>query len=118
MVFGNVKVLITYNETEEVIPIYNKKDKHSTTNETDSSGGTRAIEEIDNSQEIVYQNDKIITGKIISPKIEGAVITASGARKFDSEIQYYSSSRSCNRSCYSQNTSFWNELGGGIYENN
>ena len=81
MVFGNVKVLITYNETEEIIPVYNKKDKKSTTSETDSSGGNRLIEEIDESHEVVYQNDKIITSKSVSPKVEGAIITASGARK-------------------------------------
>ena len=76
---GKVKVLITYNETEELIPVYNKTDKKSTTNEVDSSGGTRVIEEIDASEEVVYQNDEIITQKTISPKIEGAIITAQGA---------------------------------------
>lgn len=76
---GNVDVLITYNETEEIVPIYNKKDKKSITNETDSGGGTRVIEEVDSSQEVIYQNDEIIVQKTKSPKIEGAIITASGA---------------------------------------
>lgn len=76
---GNVKVLLTYNETEELIPIYNESDKRSTTNEVDSEGGTRIIEEVDNSKEVVYQNDEIVTQKKISPKIEGAIITATGA---------------------------------------
>ena len=76
---GKVKVLITYNETEELIPIYNKTDKKSTTNEVDSSGGTRVVEQIDTSEEVVYQNEEIITQKTISPKIEGAIITAQGA---------------------------------------
>lgn len=76
---GNVDVLITYNETEEVIPIYNKKDKKSVSNETDSSGGTRVVEEFDTSQEVIYQNEEIIVQKTISPKIEGAIITATGA---------------------------------------
>lgn len=76
---GNVKILLTYNETEEVIPIYNESDKKSTTNEGDSKGGTRVIEEVDSSKEVVYQNDEIITQKKISPKIEGAIITATGA---------------------------------------
>lgn len=35
---GNVDVLLTYNETEEIIPIYNTKDKTSVINETDSTG--------------------------------------------------------------------------------
>ena len=76
---GNVDVLITYNETEEIIPVYNKTDKKSITNETDSSGGIRTIEESDLQQEVIYQNDEIIVQKTISPKIEGAIITATGA---------------------------------------
>lgn len=76
---GNVEVLITYNETEEIIPIYNTKDKTSITNETDSGGGTRVIQENDKSQEVIYQNDEIIVQKTINPKIEGAIIVASGA---------------------------------------
>ena len=76
---GNVDVLITYNETEEVIPVYNQSDKKITTNETDSEGGTRVIEEVDTNKEVIYQNDEIIVQKKISPKIEGAIITATGA---------------------------------------
>lgn len=76
---GEVDVLITYNETEEIIPVYNKTDKKSVTNEKDAQGGTRIIEENDTSQEIIYQDDKIIVQKTISPKIEGAIITATGA---------------------------------------
>lgn len=76
---GNVDVLITYNETEEIIPVYNKTDKKSITNETDSSGGIRTIEESDSQQEVIYQNDEIIVQKTVSPKIEGAIITATGA---------------------------------------
>lgn len=34
---GNVDVLLTYNETEEIIPVYNTKDKTSVINENDSS---------------------------------------------------------------------------------
>lgn len=76
---GNVDVLITYNETEEIVPVYNKTDKKSVTNETDSAGGVRVTEETDAQQEVVYQNDEIIVQKTISPKIEGAIITATGA---------------------------------------
>ena len=76
---GNVDVLLTYNETEEIIPIYNTKDKTSVTNETDSTGGTRVTQESDSSREVIYQNDEIIVQKTKSPKIEGAIIAASGA---------------------------------------
>ena len=83
---GNVDVLITYNETEEIIPVYNKNNKKSITNETDSAGGIRTIEETDNSEEVIYQNDEIIVQKTISPKIEGAIITATGANNANVKI--------------------------------
>ena len=80
---GNVDVLITYNETEEIIPVYNKSDKKSVTSETDSKGGLRTIEQTDTSAEVIYQNDEIIVQKTISPKIEGAIITATGANNMN-----------------------------------
>ena len=76
---GNVDVLITYNETEEIIPVYNTQDKTSLINETDSTGGTRVTQESDSSREVIYQNDEIIVKKTLSPKIEGAIIAATGA---------------------------------------
>ena len=76
---GKVKVLLTYNETEEVIPLYNQTNKTSKTNETDSSGGARTIEESDIQREVVFENEKVIIQKTVSPKMEGAVITAEGA---------------------------------------
>ena len=84
---GNVDVLITYNETEEIIPVYNKNGKKSTTNETDSSGGTRVVEDNESSEEVVLENNKIITQKTVSPKIEGAIITATGAN--NSNVKAY-----------------------------
>jgi len=80
---GNVEVLITYNETEEIVPVYNTKDKVNITNETDAGGGTRVIQETDKSQEVIYQNDEIIVQKTVSPKIEGAIIAATGANNSD-----------------------------------
>ena len=41
--------------------------------------GTRITQESDNSREVIYQNDEIIVKKTISPKIEGAIIAATGA---------------------------------------
>ena len=80
---GNVNVMLTYTESTQIIPVYNKTEKTSNTNESDSGGGTRQVEESDVTQEVVYQDkngkNNIITQKTISPKIEGAIITADGA---------------------------------------
>lgn len=80
---GSVKVFINYSETSETVAMYNENRKTSATEETDTSGGIRKIEETDSQKEIVYQendgNKEPIVQKIVQPKIEGAIITAKGA---------------------------------------
>ena len=81
---GDVKVMLTYSESSVLKPIYNEDSSVSNTNETDSSGGTRTVTETDSQREVVYKenNDgskEPLTQSISSPKIEGAIIVASGA---------------------------------------
>lgn len=80
---GSVSVLITYSQTNEIIPMYNESSKNSSTEETDSEGGIRTINEQDSTKEIIYKEEGgvniPVTQKVVSPKIEGAVITAVGA---------------------------------------
>lgn len=63
--------------------MYNENSKTSTTEESDTSGGIRKVQETDSQKDIVYQEENgqktPITKKIIEPKIEGAIITAKGA---------------------------------------
>ena len=80
---GDVKVFINYSESSEIIAMYNENSKVSNTEESDTSGGTRKIQETDSQKDIIYKEEngeKIpITQKVIQPKIEGAIITAKGA---------------------------------------
>lgn len=80
---GEVKVFINYSESNEVVAMYNETSKTSNTEESDTSGGTRTIQETDSQKEIVYQENDgektPITQKVIQPKVEGAIITAKGA---------------------------------------
>lgn len=80
---GNVKVFINYSESSETVAMYNENSKTSVTEETDTSGGVRKVEETDSQKEIVYQEDNgsktPIVQKMVEPKIEGAIITAEGA---------------------------------------
>ena len=80
---GEVKVLINYSEFSEIVAMYNENTKVSTTEETDTSGGIRKIEQTDSQKDIIYQEDDgektPITQKVIQPKIEGAIVTAKGA---------------------------------------
>ena len=80
---GEVEVCINYSESSEVIAMYNENSKTSTTQENDTSGGTRTIEETDTQKEVIYEENDgektPITQKVVQPKIEGAIITAKGA---------------------------------------
>lgn len=80
---GEVKVFVNYSETSEVVAMYNETTKTSNTEENDTSGGTRKIQETDSQKDIIYQEQNgektPITQKVIRPKVEGAIITAKGA---------------------------------------
>lgn len=80
---GKVKVLVTYSETTEVVAMYNEKNTLNNTEETDTNGGVRKIEQTDTDKEIIYEEKNgqktPITQKVIMPKIEGAIVTAEGA---------------------------------------
>ena len=80
---GEVNVFINYSESSEMIPMYNENTQTSNTEETDTSGGTRKIEETDSQKEIIYEESNgektVITQKVVEPQIEGAIITAKGA---------------------------------------
>lgn len=80
---GKVKVLINYSETSSVVAMYNETVTESSTQEKDTSGGTRNVTEVDTQKEIAYSeaggNSAPITEKVIMPTIEGAIITAEGA---------------------------------------
>lgn len=80
---GDVKTLITYSQSSEIVAMYNEKSKTSSTNENDSEGGIRNIEETDTTKEVIYQEENgvniPVTTKVIKPKIEGVLVTAVGA---------------------------------------
>lgn len=63
--------------------MYNENTKTSNTEENDTAGGIRKIQETDTQKDIIYQEENgektPITQKIIQPKVEGAIITAKGA---------------------------------------
>ena len=63
--------------------MYNENTKVSNTEENDTSGGTRKIQQTDSQKDIIYKEENgekmPITQKIVQPKMEGAIITAKGA---------------------------------------
>lgn len=80
---GKVKVMITYSQTNEVIPMYDEDSSSSTTEEKDSGGGTRTVNENSSKKDIIYKEEDgvktPITQSVVKPKIEGAIVVAEGA---------------------------------------
>lgn len=79
---GDVKVMVTYSQSSKTIPLYNEDIQATTTEEKDTSGGTRKITENNSNREVVYDETSgtksVITQSVVSPKIEGAIIVAKG----------------------------------------
>lgn len=77
---GKVSVMITYSKGSEIVPMQNETSKVSSTQETDSEGGTRVIQETDKTTEIIYSDGtKIETQTVINPVVKGAIVIAEGA---------------------------------------
>lgn len=80
---GTVKVFISYSESSEIIAMYNETKKNSNTQESDTSGGNRTIQETDSQKEVIFQEENgektPVTQKVVQPKVEGAIVTAKGA---------------------------------------
>lgn len=80
---GEIKVAVMYSKTSEIVPMYNEDSSEKLTEETDSNGGNRKVEETTVKKDIIYEENSgiksPITQSIISPTIEGAIITAKGA---------------------------------------
>ncbi len=78
---GKVSVLLTYRESSSLVPIYNISSSVSTTQETDTSGGTRTTETENNQKDVIKDSSSnVVTEKIVMPSIEGAIVTAEGAK--------------------------------------
>lgn len=81
---GKVKVLIKYSESSTVVAMYNETTSENVTKEDDGNGGSKDVKETENKKEIVYTDEngenKPITEKVVMPVIEGAIITAQGAK--------------------------------------
>lgn len=79
---GRVKVMVTLASSEELVLEKDKPSSRSQTNETDSSGGTRIITQMENGEETVYITEGSSSSpyvvKTIVPQVEGVVVVAEG----------------------------------------
>lgn len=81
---GRVDVVITYEASKEIVPAYETKRNSSMTEEEDSEGGIRNIEEENTEEKLAYQDEegglkKPVIIKELQPVIKGVVVVAEGA---------------------------------------
>ena len=80
---GKVNVLINYSESSKMEALYNESTTTSSTEEGDSTGGTRNITETETQKDVVFSENsgtkEPVTQKTLMPTIQGAIITAEGA---------------------------------------
>ncbi|NLY78211.1 MAG: sporulation stage III protein AG [Tissierellia bacterium] len=77
---GKVKVMITLEDTTEVVPAFNTTKNNETTKENDAQGGTREIVREDMTIQVVTNdNGEPIVLKEIRPTIKGVIVLADGA---------------------------------------
>lgn len=80
---GKVNVLLNYSESSSLVPLYNESTTTSSTEEGDSTGGTRNVTETETKKDVVFSENSgeknPVTQKTSMPAIQGAIITAEGA---------------------------------------
>lgn len=81
---GQVKVFINYSESSSFIPLYDEKTTTSNIAEEDTSGGSRNTTQTESEKQVVFSENagtkEPISQKTTMPIIQGAIITAEGAK--------------------------------------
>ena len=75
---SNVSVLITYSETEEIVPLYNINNSLSQTEEGDGKEKVVKKDESVSKNVLLDNSSNVLIEKKLSPKIEGAIVIAKG----------------------------------------
>lgn len=87
---GRVSVMITLECGAEIIPAKDESTSEKVTNEKDTSGGTRIINEKTTDDKVVFTaaqggNSKPLIIKEINPEVKGVIVVAEGAK--DSNVK-------------------------------
>ncbi len=80
---GKVEVMITLKSSSELVVEKEQPVMRSSTNESDSQGGTRAVSQVDSRENTVYRTDgsssEPYVVKTLPPRVEGVLVVAEGA---------------------------------------
>jgi stage III sporulation protein AG len=81
---GNVEVMISYLSGAEEVPMFNMTEGTTVTNEKDTNGGERKIEQKDYEKTIVFKEEGStktpVIQKNIMPEVTGVIVVADGAK--------------------------------------
>lgn len=81
---GKVDVLVTYSSGKEIVPYSDIKRSDNVTDEKDSTGGTRKLDQSSYESQLAYEDTgngkkKPIIVKELLPQVRGVVVVADGA---------------------------------------
>lgn len=80
---GKVRVMITLKSSRELVVEREDSLSRSTTNESDSQGGSRVISQVETGESIIYSSEGTSSEpyviKTLQPEIEGVLVVAEGA---------------------------------------
>ena len=80
---GEVRVMITLKSSRELVVEREKSISRSSTNESDSHGGSRAISQVESGESVIYSSEGTSSEpyviKTLQPEIEGVLVVAEGA---------------------------------------
>jgi len=80
---GKVEVMITYKSGKEIVPAFSNVESTIVTQEEDTNGGTRSINQVDtNIQPVTISNSEgtePLVLKEVEPEIKGVIVIAEGA---------------------------------------
>ncbi|NLM03571.1 MAG: stage III sporulation protein AG [Clostridiales bacterium] len=81
---GEVQVMVTFEESTEIIPAFNTTKSSDITEEKDSGGGVRILNSENITETIAMNNgsnsNQVFILKEIKPKINGVIVVADGAK--------------------------------------
>lgn len=88
---GNVKVMVTLEDTAEKIPATNTTKNQETSKEEDSQGGSRETLREDSSAQIVTKGGEgtLIVLKELKPEVKGVIVVAEGAENLEVQEKLY-----------------------------
>lgn len=80
---GEVRVMITLKSSRELVVEREESVSRSSTNESDSQGGSRVISQVETGESVIYSSEGTSTEpyviKTLQPEIEGVLVVAEGA---------------------------------------